>query len=232
MTLREIGEAEYSADQGVSAPTQPGDAVALLRDYPNLQAMMDGCVSGRFTEWPQMRVELAKLLSALSSAKSAGAQEQRFRGLTPKEAIAAVKAAQRGEPVAWRQWDNEHGWWIFYQGNPEYPDAEPLYAAASAKAGEWTAVEEELERAVRKFPTWPTDPLHALAVLGEEFGELTKEVLQLTYEPHKSTLADVRTEAIQTAAMALRFAKSLDAYEYKRGEQHQQAAAASEQRGG
>ena len=33
----------------------------------------------------------------------------------------------------------------------------------------------ELARAVKKFPTWPTDPLHALAVLGEEFGELTKE---------------------------------------------------------
>ena len=33
----------------------------------------------------------------------------------------------------------------------------------------------ELERATEKFPTWPTDPLHALAVLGEEFDELTKE---------------------------------------------------------
>ena len=28
----------------------------------------------------------------------------------------------------------------------------------------------ELNRATTKFPTWPTDPLHALAVLGEEFG--------------------------------------------------------------
>ena len=32
----------------------------------------------------------------------------------------------------------------------------------------------EVARATQKFPTWPTDPLHALAVLGEEFGELTK----------------------------------------------------------
>lgn len=80
----------------------------------------------------------------------------------------------------------------------------------------------ELERAMRKFPTWPTDPLHALAVLGEEFGELTKDVLQLTYEPHKTTRANVRTEAIQTAAMALRFAASLDAYQYRPVAQHAQ----------
>jgi hypothetical protein len=80
----------------------------------------------------------------------------------------------------------------------------------------------EIERAVAKFPTWPTDPLHALAVLGEEFGELTKEVVQLTYEPHKSTPETVRKEAIQTAAMALRFVLSLDAYKPSPGEQHEQ----------
>ena len=81
---------------------------------------------------------------------------------------------------------------------------------------------DEVERAMRKFPSWPTDPLHALAVLGEEFGELTKDVLQLTYEPHKSCRENVRVEAIQTAAMALRFAASLDVYEYERGNQHAQ----------
>lgn len=80
----------------------------------------------------------------------------------------------------------------------------------------------EVARATVKFPTWPTDPLHALAVLGEEYGELTKAMLQLTYEPHKTTLEEVRTEAIQTAAMALRLAMSLDRYEYRRGEQHSQ----------
>lgn len=81
----------------------------------------------------------------------------------------------------------------------------------------------EVERAVAKFPTWPTDPLHALAVLGEEFGELTKEMLQLTYEPHKTSAAEVRKEALQTAAMALRLYRSLERYEYRRGEQHYQS---------
>lgn len=92
---------------------------------------------------------------------------------------------------------------------------------------------DEVERAMRKFPTWPTDPLHALAVLGEEFGELTKDVLQLTYEPHKTCRENVRTEAIQTAAMALRFAASLDAYEYGPGTQHaQDLAVVSKDAGG
>lgn len=81
----------------------------------------------------------------------------------------------------------------------------------------------ELARATVKFPTWPTDPLHALAVLGEEFGELNKAMLQLTYEPHKTSAAEVRSEAIQTAAMALRLAMSLDRYQYARSEQHSQS---------
>lgn len=85
---------------------------------------------------------------------------------------------------------------------------------------------DEIERAIAKFPTWPTDPLHALAVLGEEFGELTKAVLQSVYEPHKSTAEDVREEAVQTAAMALRFLASLGAYDYTPGEQHEQGRGA------
>lgn len=84
------------------------------------------------------------------------------------------------------------------------------------------AIFSELQRAVSKYPTWPTDPLHALAVLGEEYGELTKAVLQLTYEPHKTSADEVRMEAIQTAAMALRFALSLDTYRYEPSQQHAQ----------
>lgn len=83
----------------------------------------------------------------------------------------------------------------------------------------------EVERATAKFPTWPTDPLHALAVLGEEFGELTKAMLQYTYEPHKGVTAqDIKEEAIQTAAMALRLAMSLSRYEYRRCDQHKQSS--------
>jgi NTP pyrophosphatase (non-canonical NTP hydrolase) len=86
-------------------------------------------------------------------------------------------------------------------------------------------VQAELARAVKKFPTWPTDPFHALAVLGEEFGELTKAMLQHAYEPHKGiTQQDIRDEAIQTAAMALRLAVSLPIYAYRKSPQHSQVA--------
>jgi hypothetical protein len=81
---------------------------------------------------------------------------------------------------------------------------------------------QEVQKATNKFPTWPTDPLHALAVLGEEYGELNKAMLQLTYEPHKTSVDEVRMEAIQTAAMALRLAASLEVYQYKGCEQHKQ----------
>lgn len=81
----------------------------------------------------------------------------------------------------------------------------------------------EVARATEKFPTWPTDPLHAVAVLGEEYGELVKAVLQSVYEPHKSSPADVREEAIQCAAMAVRFCMSLAVYSYTPGVQHMQA---------
>jgi|GEM_PF-2134366 len=98
---------------------------------------------------------------------------------------------------------------------PAQAVAQPLINAASTALA-------EVEKATRKFPTWPTDPLHALAVLGEEFGELTKDVLQMVYEPHKTSTDNVRKECIQTAAMALRFMASLDRYEYRPGEQHSQ----------
>lgn len=86
----------------------------------------------------------------------------------------------------------------------------------------FSEVGQEIEKAVGKFPTWSTDPIHAVCVLGEEYGELQKAVLQLTYEPHKSSKEDVRMEAIQTAAMAVRFIASLDYYEYSESKQHNQ----------
>ena len=81
---------------------------------------------------------------------------------------------------------------------------------------------DELDKALAKFPAYPNDPLHAIAILGEEFGELTKAVLQHTYEPHKATINDIRAEAIQTAAMAFRFIASIDNFEFDKSEQHGQ----------
>jgi NTP pyrophosphatase (non-canonical NTP hydrolase) len=83
-------------------------------------------------------------------------------------------------------------------------------------------VRSEVERAMTQYPTWPTDPLHALAVLGEENGELTKAMLQLIYEPHKTSAAEVEEEAYQTAAMAFRLILSLRRYRYAPCRQHSQ----------
>lgn len=80
----------------------------------------------------------------------------------------------------------------------------------------------EVGRATNKFPTWPTRALDAVAVLNEEVGELNKEVLQMTYEPHKTNREEIRKEAIQAAAMAIRFLMSLDKYDYSPTEQHKQ----------
>lgn len=86
-------------------------------------------------------------------------------------------------------------------------------------------VEAELDRAVEKFPTWPNHIIHAGNVVAEEAGELAKAVLQSVYEPSKADLADVAAEAVQTAAMAIRFLLSIDRYDLTPGDQHRQECA-------
>jgi NTP pyrophosphatase (non-canonical NTP hydrolase) len=76
-------------------------------------------------------------------------------------------------------------------------------------------IKAESKRACKKFPHWPTDPIHAAAVIAEECGELQKAVLEAVYEPHKGSRPNIRTEAIQTAAMCIRFIRSLDAEQYE-----------------
>lgn len=75
-------------------------------------------------------------------------------------------------------------------------DGSPAITNEASSPDDWHLVMDEVERAMRKFPNWPTDPLHAIAVLGEEFGELTKAVLQTIYEPHKVQEGELRTEAV------------------------------------
>ena len=80
----------------------------------------------------------------------------------------------------------------------------------------------ELERARIKFAEWPTDPLHAYAVVQEEVGEAQKEILQLCYEPHKTSREEIYKEVIQATAMMYRFLESFDRYDFSPGEQHEQ----------
>jgi hypothetical protein len=61
----------------------------------------------------------------------------------------------------------------------------------------------ELDLAEEIFPLFPKGPIHAAGIVGEEAGKLQQAALQFTYEG--GSLSDMKTEAIQTAAMAIRF---------------------------
>jgi hypothetical protein len=68
----------------------------------------------------------------------------------------------------------------------------------------------ELARAKTIWPKWPDDPIHAAAVIAEEAGEIVKAALDFTYS--SGPLADMEAEAIQTAAMCIRFLENLNMY--------------------
>lgn len=68
------------------------------------------------------------------------------------------------------------------------------------------AIVDELKRAEQKHPNWPTDIIHAAAVVGEESGELIQASLQQRYEG--GSTFNCTNEAVQVAAMAIRFLKN------------------------
>lgn len=73
-------------------------------------------------------------------------------------------------------------------------------------------IEKELERAKAKFPGWPSlQPIHCAAIVAEEAGELVQAALQFEYEGGDKE--NMKSEAIQTAAMCIRFLENFDSYE-------------------
>lgn len=74
----------------------------------------------------------------------------------------------------------------------------------------------EVKSASDKWPGWPDDAVHAATIIAEEAGELQKAVLERVYEPHKYTPdSDIQTEAIQTAAMCIRFLVNMPRYNWQ-----------------
>ena len=71
------------------------------------------------------------------------------------------------------------------------------------------AIFSELKRAEELYPGWPDDIIHAAAVVGEEAGELTKACLHFRYQ--NGNLEECWKEAVQTAAMAIRFLLNMEA---------------------
>lgn len=81
----------------------------------------------------------------------------------------------------------------------------------------YKAIKKELSRAKNKFPWWPTDPIHAAAIVQEEAGELIQAALQFTYE--KGSTTAMMDEAVQVGAMAVRFIESVLDYRETKSEQ-------------
>ena len=86
----------------------------------------------------------------------------------------------------------------------------------------------ELERAERKFPGWPTDPIHAAAVVVEEAGELQQAALQFTYEG--GGFDAMYKEAVHTGAMALRFLLNVHLMKMRPSEQVERCKTAPNKR--
>jgi len=66
----------------------------------------------------------------------------------------------------------------------------------------------ELSRAETKFPLWPSDPVHAAAIMAEEAGEALRAANNVRW--HNGSMAELRKKLIQTGAMVLRCLKNLD----------------------
>lgn len=66
---------------------------------------------------------------------------------------------------------------------------------------------DELRRAEKMHPGWPKNLFEAAAIIGEEFGELQQAMLRKKHEG--GSIDDVYNEAIQTAAMGIRFCLNL-----------------------
>ena len=68
-------------------------------------------------------------------------------------------------------------------------------------------VMDELGRAELKYPVWPEDVIHQVAIMAEESGEAVRAALNHVY--HGESVETLRDELVQTAAMALRALKNL-----------------------
>jgi hypothetical protein len=67
----------------------------------------------------------------------------------------------------------------------------------------------ELDKAERKFPGWPDDPVHGAGIICEESGELMQASLDFYYNRNKDPMEMLR-EAAHTAATAIRFIMAHD----------------------
>jgi len=65
-------------------------------------------------------------------------------------------------------------------------------------------VADEIMSAEELFPEWPIDLVHGAAIVAEESGELIRAAMHCQWDYVGGNIENVKTEAIQTAAMAIR----------------------------
>ncbi len=71
-------------------------------------------------------------------------------------------------------------------------------------------ITDEYNKAIKKYPDWPTDPIHAAALLGEECGELVQACNDFYYD--NGSLKNMVLEAAQAGAMVIRFLYNIKTY--------------------
>ena len=91
--------------------------------------------------------------------------------------------------------------------------AELLFAVGGETEEYMESILVELLQARVRHPDWPSDPVHASAIIGEESGELTQAALDFYYRGEGT--ARMMEECIQVGAMALRFLMHLGEYRQK-----------------
>ena len=68
----------------------------------------------------------------------------------------------------------------------------------------------ELKAAKEKWPNWVIDPVHASGILNEEAGETMQASLDFCYS--NGSIEQMKKEAAQAGAMAIRFLENIDSY--------------------
>ena len=79
----------------------------------------------------------------------------------------------------------------------------------------------ELLRAEKKFPNWPRDPVHGVAIMMEEAGEAIQAAIDFYYK-REETPEKLRKELLQTAAMATRMIIFVDKHKLKQEKSNDQ----------
>ncbi len=87
-----------------------------------------------------------------------------------------------------------------------------MKSSLDARLEFYERVEDEYGKAETKHPSWPSDVVHASAIINKEAGKLTQACIDATYANvlTDEAIARMRMFASRIGAMALRFDEGLN----------------------